>query len=268
MSIYGIYDRNYSILTKEEEQFLVNIKKNEKSIAIHEVKDYSDYPKAVRHYESLFPNHYLDIFDLKNNQQPKEQLELFSTKLNEIKTNERALLNFFKEHKAYFIISSLMINYDFGHHDAFIFPEFQLGNSHQVDFLLVGKNSGGYHFIFVELEDPYTRITLKNGELGNAFNKGINQITDWKGWLEQDFQSLSTAFMKCKNPQTSSLPTEFFKYDSTRMEYVVVAGRREHFSEKTYRLRRLYLHQNNIALLHYDNLYDYAKKMMTQRATY
>ncbi|WP_253864176.1 Shedu anti-phage system protein SduA domain-containing protein [Bacillus cereus] len=262
MSIYGIYNRDYSILTKKEEQFLDNIKKNEKSIAIHEVIDYSDYPKAVRHYESLFPNHYLDIFDLKNNQQPQKQLELFHKKLNDTKTTERTLLRFFKESKAYFIISSLMINYGFGHHDAFIFPEFQLGNSHQVDFLLVGKNSGGYHFIFVELEDPYKQITLKDGELGNAFNKGIKQINDWKYWLEQDFQSLSTVFMKCKHPQISSLPTEFFKYESTRMEYIVVAGRRGNFNAKTYRTRRLYLHQNNIALLHYDNLYDYAIKMM------
>ncbi|MGR5907333.1 Shedu anti-phage system protein SduA domain-containing protein [Bacillus paranthracis] len=159
-----------------------------------------------------------------------------------------------------------MTNYDFGHHNAFIFPEFQLGNSYQVDFLLVGKSSSGYHFIFVELEDPYKQITLKDGELGSAFIKGMRQTRDWKYWLEQDFQSLSTVFSKYKHPQMT-LPTEFFKYDSSRIHYIVVAGKRENFNEKTYRLSRMSKLQDNTALLHYNNLYDKAIDLMN-RATY
>lgn len=143
-----------------------------------------------------------------------------------------------------------MAHYDFGHPDAFIFPEFQLGNSYQVDFLLVGKNSSGYHFIFVELEDPYKQITLKDGELGNAFIKGIRQTRDWKHWLEQDFQSLSTVFTRYKHPQMT-LPPEFFKYDSSQIHYIVIAERRENFNEKTYRLSRMSKLQDNTALLHY-----------------
>ena len=53
-----------------------------------------------------------------------------------------------------------------------------------------------------------------------------------------------------------SLPKELYEYDSTRINYVVIAGRRKDYSEKTYRLRREYQKNDNIYILHYDNLLD------------
>jgi len=54
-----------------------------------------------------------------------------------------------------------------------------------------------------------------------------------------------------------NLPDEFINYDASRFHYIVICGRRDDFSEKTYRERR----ENKIALLHYDKLYSYAKCM-------
>lgn len=51
-------------------------------------------------------------------------------------------------------------------------------------------------------------------------------------------------------------PQELLEYDSTRFHYVVVAGRREDFSEKTYRSVRGKKQKLDITFLHHDNLLD------------
>lgn len=150
--------------------------------------------------------------------------------------------------------------FSFGHHDTFIFPEFQLGTSYQVDYLLVGKNSGGYEFIFVELEHPNKNITLENGHLADALRKGERQALDWKYWLEANYSTLYETFSKYKSPNVN-LPIEFMKYDSTRIHFVVIAGKRDNFSERTYQLKRQ-KQSEKILLLHYDNLYDSAKALI------
>lgn len=73
-------------------------------------------------------------------------------------------------------------------------------------------------------------------------------------------------FEKYKHPNMM-LPKEFFKLDMSRYHYIVVAGRRKDFNEKTYRLARLSKLENKIELLHYDNLYDSASGVLG-RATY
>lgn len=265
----NIYERDYTSLTDEEIKEWDSIKNQESTGRVGKVSNLRNYPKAIRHYRSLFPNNYMDFAELQNEQQHLVELvNSFSSLLNDTSITERTILNFIREKKAYFLIASILHLYRFGHHDAFIFPEFQLGNSYQADFLIVGKRSGGYEFIFVELEHPYKNILLADGNLGNAFRKGLIQITDWKVWLEEYFSSLSETFEKYKNSRMQ-LEREFLKFDSSRYHYVVVAGRRTDFqinAEKTYRLQREHL-KDNIQLLHYDNILDCARIKIGQ-ATY
>lgn len=262
----NIYDRDYNSLTEQERIEWKRIKKEETvhlgDFTVTQSK-FHEYPKAVRHYESLFPNNYLDIMDLQKVDELNKLIEQFSKLLENNHSNERDILSFINENKAYPIIASLLKEYSFGHHDAFIFPEFQLGNSYRVDYLLIGRNSGGHEFIFVELEHPNKKIFLKDGTLGEAFRKGLNQIDDWKRWLEIHFSSLHETFTKYRNPKLS-LPEEFLITDRTRYHYVVVAGRRNDFEKNhhiTYRLRREAA-EKKIQLLHYDNLYDKAKSIV------
>ena len=56
------------------------------------------------------------------------------------------------------------------------------------------------------------------------------------------------------------MPKEIYKFDKTRVKYVVVAGRRSDFNENLRWKRRKLLDSKNIVLMHYDNLYDYAKE--------
>lgn len=206
-----VHPRNYSILTQEE--------------------------LAARHFMSLFPNNHLDIVDLQQIEQLTSSIEEFYQIIVNLTSNERSILSWIREEEAYFIIASIMKgSYSFGHHDAFLFPEFQLGNSYQVDYLIVGKNSGGYEFIFVELEHPNKNITLKDGHIGDAIRKGERQVTDWKYWLESNYTALYETFKKYKS-RDQDLPEEFMKFDSSRIHYVVVAGRRDDFNKKTYQLK-------------------------------
>ncbi|MEL6441206.1 MAG: Shedu anti-phage system protein SduA domain-containing protein [Cyanobacteria bacterium J06621_8] len=151
--------------------------------------------------------------------------------------------------------------FNFGHHGAYLFREFQLGNSYKVDYLLIGKNSGGWHFVFVELEAVQGRITKEDGSLGEVFRMGLEQVSDWNRWLEAKYSALRETFDKYKKLD-SSLPDEFTQLDTTRIHYVVVAGRRKDFKERTYRIRRENQKRSSGLLLHYDNLIDTAENII------
>ncbi len=261
-----IYERDYSKLTEQEIKDWEELKlkeivnKNDTKLRIRKSL-FRQYPKAVRHYLSLFPNNYLDIEELKDEKTILRLCDEFLVVLNDANTNERTVLNHVKDKNAYFIIASILkSNYNFGHHDAFIIPEFMLGNTYKVDYLLIGRNSGGYKFVFVELQNPYGKITISDGDLGDEFRKGIKQIDDWEVWLESNYSSLNETFQKYKHPEML-LDNEFCRLDKTRIHYVVVAGRRKDFNNKTYRIRRKFEESRKIVLLHYDNLYDSTKEL-------
>lgn len=214
------------------------------------------YPEAVRHYDSLFPNNHVEVFDFQNAGNMEMLNEEFCGLIHDPNTNERDILRFINHKPAYHIIAGVFKCFPrFGHHDAYIFPEFALGE-YFADYLLVGKGSGGYEFIFVELEHPNGRTTLKSGHEGEACRKGNNQIKDWKFEIESHFATSFASIIKYSNKL--ELPREFSEYDSSRFHYVVVAGLREDYNETTYRDRRNKDQYDTVMLLHYDNLYDKA----------
>lgn len=264
----GLYNRDYFKLTKDEEvEKEVVTKRNSKKLGKLEVYNSSmnfEYPKAVRHYKSLFPNNYMDFLDLYEYEEMNTLNKLYLEEINKNTATELSIKSLIVENKLYHIIGSILKGgqFYFGHHNLYIFPEFQLGSLYRADYLLVGLASGGYQFVFVEMEHPNKNITLADGNYGEAFRKGINQINDWKVWLDSNFSSLTDVFKKSTN---KSLPEEFYKYDSSRFHFAVVAGRRKNFSERTYWLKRNEEKKTGIRIFHYDNLYDYSMDLITQK---
>lgn len=61
---------------------------------------YREYPVAVRHYISLFPNNHLDIVDLQKIDYLTELTEKFFCLINNPSSNERSILNWIREEKA------------------------------------------------------------------------------------------------------------------------------------------------------------------------
>lgn len=257
-----LYKRNYFELTVDEtnkiqkaQQFLEKAKKKGLGrITAKELYKYHNLlPNAYYHNSSLFPNNYILFDGDRHNGTITEKLDAFSALVKDDKTTERDILNYIKRTESYFILESLLPKFNTGHHDAYLFREFELPSNYVVDFLLVGKNSGGYEFIFIEFESPNIEITLKDGSLGTAFRNGIKQIEDWDLWIDSSFFALKNVFKNYKNPHIK-LPEEFYELDKTRIHFMVIAGKRKDFNSKTYRLKRK--GKNGIKILHYDNLID------------
>lgn len=228
------------------------------------VNKFHEYPKSIRHYIHLFPNNYLDIMELQQHEKIRRMIMEFENLLG-TKPNEQEVLNFINENENYLIIASLFTYYNFGHHEAYLFKEFSLNTQYRADYLLVGKGSGGYEFIFVELESPSNNPFKNNGtELSQYYQNGINQVKSWERFLEQQFSSLQPKFNEAKN-KNKNLHSEFINNDSSRRHYIVVAGRRDHFKNNpdySYAIRRQEEKNSRIKLLHYDNLIDLTEKLI------
>lgn len=265
-----LYDRDFNILTSDESE---KIKKAESFKARTAIlkngwtpENFLKYrellPEAADFHNSLFPNNLLYPDSIRNKDLNEKIRKDFETLLDS-KITERDILNFINNNKYYNIIGSIFQKYLFGHHQAFLFKEFELTSTYKADYLLIGRGSGGFGFVFIELENPYGQITTKNGEFGGTFRKGIKQVEDWDSWLEANYSSLKLIFDKYKNPRME-LTKEFNSLDKSRLNYVVIAGRRTDFNEKTYELKRKYLKRNNINIMHYDNLLDYFNDLSKQ----
>lgn len=258
----GLFNRDYLIITEEEAQEKIEIDKAN--------TDYSDrrfpvmkgcflqYPKAVRHNLSLFPNNYMDIKELQDDFGLSEQCDRFEQLLTK-HISELDIKRFIQDNKYYHLVASLFDGYCFGHHNAYVFKEFKLGTQFIADYVLVGKASSGHSFIFVEFENPYGNIIIGDGDFGDTIRKGINQINDWKNYIASNYSSISAEFKKYT---TKQLPDEFYTYDATRFHYIVVGGRRKDFTEKTRRLCRMQEQDGKIAIKHYDNLLETAQRII------
>ena len=252
-----LYNRDYTILTKGEidEKKQLESEKNDPNSKFS-VNLYYDYSKAVRHNMSLFPNNFMDNADLKENcdklgSQCDGLEELLKSKITELD-----IKRYIQNNEYYHIPAAILKYYSFGHHAAYVFKEFHLGTNFSADYLLVGDSSDRHKFVFVEFENAYGDIAIGNGDFGNTIRKGINQINDWKAFIESNYSTVTAEFKKHTPKQ---LPDEFYTYDATRINYVVLAGRRSDYNEKTRRLRRVLESDSKIKLLHYDNLIDVAR---------
>lgn len=219
-------------------------------------------PTAGYHFDSFFPNNFLPIERLLDIPFHESRLKSYENLINDPESGEREVLNFIKDNEAYFIIASMLkTGFWFGHHEAYIFKEFELPPNFRADFVIVGKNSGGYEFIFVELESIYGAITTKNGDLGKCLRAGISQISDWDTYIEANYPTISLVFDMAKKPGVL-LPDEFRKLDKSRIHYAVIAGRRSDFNDKTRRIQRKYRDDSKIHIFHYDNLIDSSKALL------
>ena len=258
-----LYDRDFRILTDLElkqwekaKLYMDKARKQKQGLSIKQFYRFHELmPNAAYHYESIFPNNFLNTKHLEDVDRLKKNQESFRLLLDS-GPSERELLNFITKNKAYFLIGSILkTSYDFGHHGAYAFKEFELPPNFIADYLLIGKNSGGHEFVFVELESPIGAVINADGSFGTVIRKGLRQIEDWDAWLESNFSHLVLQFEKYQGSY-EPLSKEFLSLDKSRIHYVVIAGRRRDFKDKTYRLKRKLFREQNILLLHYDNLLD------------
>jgi len=71
-------------------------------------------------------------------------------------------------------------------HGTYVFGEQSLGGTYFADWVIGNCHSGGIFWELIELECPQSKPFLQRGHLSDAARKGVNQITDWRVWIQQN----------------------------------------------------------------------------------
>ena len=265
--IMKLYERDYTKINSEEERTAL-----EKYIEYNSVMRVSSpnddlrfsHPnlkcrKFLWHHTSLFPNDFLDFTVphlLKSNFENLDFLSEAEEFKNFIYANgeETAIQNYIKSNRKWFIPGSVLRDYNFGHHDAYLFTEQMLGAEFKVDYLLLGKNSDGFSIVLVEFEKADTPFLLRtSNEVSKSVRKGLAQIDDWKRWLDKNKDYLFDS-MRFSDKHID-IPTY-------RIYYCLVVSRRDYMNKEALNLRSQKCYDmNNTKIVTFDRLCDNIKNL-------
>lgn len=250
----NLYERDYSkaITAEEEGAQILYIEYSNRKIKCTTDDPRFNHPniecrKFLWRYNSLFPNNYIDFveFDLIDF---SEEADNYRSILSDFGT-EQAIQSYIKDNRKWFLPGSILMDYNFGHHDAYLFPEMMLGSEHKVDYALLGKNSDGYSMVFVEFENANTKFLIdsSNSE-SESVRKGITQIRDWKNWIENNRDYFLNS---------SGLRNEKIDIPLTRFYYYLVVSKREKMDNRALEARnRICYEMINTKIATFDRLAD------------
>lgn len=164
---------------------------------------------------------------------------------------ESDVQSYIKSNQKWFIPLSILKAYDFGHHFSCVVPEYRLGAEYKLDYLLIGKNSLGYQFVFVEFEDVNVDYRLKtvNSETDKV-RKGLYQIRDWKRWIEQNKEYFFN---------TDGIKEIVNDVPSWGFHYSLVVSRRDRMDDMSNQLRGEMQRNFGVTIMSYDRLVDYVE---------
>ena len=177
------------------------------------------------------------------------EAKLFFEELNLAK-KENDIQKYIKGNKKWYIPGSILRGYDFGHHEAFVAPELQLGAEYKVDYALLGRNSIGYHMVLVEFEDVNVNYSIKSiNTESKAVRAGITQIKDWKRWMDNNRHYFMNSY---------GLGEIAGNIPSWGIYYCLVVGRRSLMTQKDNELRsQLQDELSGLKIISYDRIVDY-----------
>lgn len=251
----NLYERDYTtILSEEEKNALIQETEYANRPGIKNNRGFPRFShpdKSIRdflwHKRSMFPNNYL-YFGEYRELDFEEEAATFSRALSKSRS-EQDFQRYIKKNRKWFIPGSIFLDYNFGHHDAYLFPEQKIGTDYIADYMLIGKNSDGYSIVLVEFEDANTDFILKSSNSeAESVRKGITQIRDWKRWMDsnKDF------FMK-----DCGLHKFGIDIPTSRIYYYLVVSRREYMDERATELRsQIAYEMNNLKIVSFDRLVD------------
>jgi hypothetical protein len=206
--------------------------------------------RAIRHLESRYPSNLLDVFSLPTD--AKADIDEYESLLMESK-EEKPLQDFFNI-KPYFI-ASLLCETNFGHHATYAFSQFQIANKYRPDFVLAGKSSQGYGWVFIELQSPNCNLMLKNGMVAQQPREGLHQIKLWQEW-----------FRKHLGYAKSSDGLDMEGLNEARMLYYLVVGSRDKYNEEANDWRdREMATDKSLRIISYDRLINTFKTIIDRR---
>lgn len=199
----------------------------------------------------------IDFIDLSQYRNAKIDFDYEAQQLRialDASKKENDIQRYIKDNRKWFIPGSLLRDYDFGHHDAYLVPEQPLGAEYRADYMLLGSNSIGYHIILVEFEDVNIeyKLTTENAETLSV-RKGLTQIRDWKRWMDnnRDYFLDSCGLSDIRK----AIP-------SWSIHYCLVVSRRTYMNDVANQMRgQMQAEMPRLHIVTYDRLVDNTKKI-------
>jgi hypothetical protein len=169
--------------------------------------------------------------------------------------NEQEIQRYIKSERKWHIPGSIFLDYNFGHHDAYLFPEQSLGDRYAADYLLVGFNSDGCNLVFVEFEKANTEFILTTSNMeSESVRKGLTQIRDWRNWMDDH----RITFIK-----DMGLLSKGFDVPTTRIFYCLVVSRRDFMSDEAKTIRsQMVSNDAHLKIISFDRLADNLSKLV------
>lgn len=205
--------------------------------------------------ESTLPNHFFEFEPGWNNDINFDHESKMLLNVLDNAKKENDIQKYIEDNKKWFIPASIFEDYDFGHHEAYIVPEQALGSEYRVDYMLLGKNSIGYHIVLVEFEDVNVDFKLKNSNAeSEPVRKGLTQIRDWQCWIDKNKEYF---FRSCGITDIAkNIPSWGFCY-------CLVVSRRSRMDDATNLLRSSIMHNyRRLNIISYDRLVDNVKRLV------
>lgn len=166
---------------------------------------------------------------------------------------ENDIQRYIKENKKWFIPASIFEDYDFGHHEAYIRVEQPLGAEYRADYMLLGRNSIGYHIVLVEFENVNVDFRLQKSNMETeAVRKGMAQINDWKRWMDSN----RVYFL-----QSCGLSDVGRNIPTWGITYCLVVGRRKRMDDTANEMRGQIQYERGVHIITYDRLIDNILKL-------
>ncbi|MCB0910005.1 MAG: DUF4263 domain-containing protein [Propionibacteriaceae bacterium] len=97
-----------------------------------------------------------------------------------LQSGERREEEFQKTIKAY---PELLASTVVGSWARYVIPKKKLGSEYVTDFLVLGVDSAGLHWVAVEIEGAHHRVLNKDRTLAKQTRHAVQQIQDWRRWL-------------------------------------------------------------------------------------
>ena len=167
---------------------------------------------------------------------------------------ENDIQRYIKENKKWFIPASIFKDYDFGHHEAYLISEQQLGSEYRADYMLIGRNSIGYHIVLVEFEDVNVNYKVKTSNMETeSVRKGLVQIRDWKRWMDnnRDYFMVSSGLSNISE-----------KIPLWGIHYCLVVSRRKRLDNIANQMRgQMQYEIPELHIITYDRLIDNVRKL-------
>jgi hypothetical protein len=163
---------------------------------------------------------------------PRDVIAELTNLIDAPKVNELSLKPFFEEYPATIPTAAWQLNHRV--HFDFIFPQYQIGDRYQCDFLYFTKSSAEWWCVLVEIESPSAQLfqrSTKSIKRSAYLNRALDQIQDWKTYLGNHKRDFLDGLADIRIPSHMARNPVSFKY-------LLVIGRSSDFEGNTAKAER------------------------------